>query len=225
MTQPTEYGQTSPLRFSLQGKSIVVEPLRGDGQEAMLRFAGGLPGEDLLFLDRDITQPAVIEQWIKAIASGSLFTVLARHDHEIVGYATIDRGNARWTQHVVELRVVVAESVRGLGIGRLLLELVFEKALEMGVTKLVARMTPDQTGARNLFKRLGFDEEAVLRDHAMDANGLTHDLLVLCYLTKQHVKDRCASCGVPVLTALSLDGMRLCSHCYELRYDELGGGD
>ncbi len=178
-----------------------------------------------MFLDRDITQPPVVDRWIKEVAEGDLFTFLAWQDQDVIGYSTIDRGSASWTRHVVELRVVVAESVRGIGIGRLLLELVFEKSLELGVTKLVARMTPDQTGARNLFQRLGFEEEAVLQDHAMDANGLTHDLLVLCYHTRQHEQSRCASCGVPVLRAISLDGVRLCSHCYELRYEELGGGD
>ena len=64
-----------------------------------------------------------------------------------MGYATYDRGRVRWTRHVAELRVVVAEEVRSIGIGRLLLELVFEMALDGGVTKVIARMTPDQTGA------------------------------------------------------------------------------
>ena len=146
-------------------------------------------------------------------------------DEELIGYATFERGTARWTRHVAELRVVVAESARGRGIGRLLLELVFEMALEDGVTKLLARMTPDQTRAQKLFERLGFQEEAVLRDNAMDANGLTHDLLVLSYHVRDRQESRCGDCGVHVLKALCLDGICLCSHCFEMRYDELGGGD
>ena len=77
---------------------------------------------------------------------------------------------------------------------------------------------------RSLFKRLGFEEEVVLRDHAMGANGVTHDLLMLSFHTRLHQEQRCNSCGVLVLSALALDGARLCSHCYELRYQELGGG-
>ena len=127
-------------------------------------------------------------------------------------------------RHVAELRVVVGPSARGIGIGRLLLELVFEIALAEGVTKLIARMTPIQTVALTLFKRLGFEQEAVLRDHAMGANGLTHDLLVLSFHTRLHPEQRCDACGIPVLAALALDRSRLCSQCYELRYQELGGG-
>ena len=155
---------------------------------------------------------------------GNLVTLVAWQDKSILGYATFDRGTVRWTRHVAELRVVVARSARGMGLGRLLLELVFEMALAEGVTKVIARMTPDQTGALNLFKRLGFEEEAVMRNHAMEASGRTHDLVVLSFHTGRNQEQCCTSCGIPVLTALSLDGFGLCSHCYQLRYQELGGG-
>jgi L-amino acid N-acyltransferase YncA len=126
--------------------------------------------------------------------------------------------------HVAELRVVVAQSARGIGVGKLLLELAFEMVLDLGVTKVIARMTPEQTGALKLFQRLGFAEEAVLRDHALDANGVIHDLMVLSYHTRAHREQCCEACGIPVLEALVLDGSRLCSNCYESRYSELGGG-
>ncbi|MGA2764333.1 MAG: GNAT family N-acetyltransferase [Spirochaetia bacterium] len=190
----------------------------------MITFAGTLPEEDLLFLERDITQPAEVDTWLRDTLEERLVTLVAWEGSAIVGYATIDRGAVRWTCHVAELRVVVAQSAREIGIGRLLLELAFEIALDMGVTKIMARMTPEQTGALKLFQGLGFAQEAVLRDHALDANGLTHDLLVLSFHTRTHREQRCEACGAPVLEALVLDGSRLCSNCYESRYGELGGG-
>ena len=101
----------------------------------------------------------------------------AWEDDVVVGYATFALGIVRWTRHVAELRVVVAQSARGIGIGRLLLELAFETVLNMGVTKVIARMTPDQADALRLFQRLGFAEEAVLRDHAL---GRT-DVPTICW--------------------------------------------
>ena len=98
---------------------------------------------------------------------------MAWEGDRIVGYGTYERGVLhRWTRHVAEFSVAVAQSVRGIGIGRLLLELAFEMVLDAGATKVVARMTPDQTGVMNLFKRLGFSQEAVLRDHALGAGGV-----------------------------------------------------
>ena len=212
------------MRFNLKGRTVVLRPLAAEDSQQMIAFAGALPEDDLLFLERDITQPAEVEAWIKDTLEGDVVTLVAGEDDAVVGYATFNRGNVRWTCHVAELRVVVAQEARGIGVGRLLLELAFEMVLDMGVTKVIARMTPEQSGALKLFQRLGFAEEAVLRDHALDANGVTHDLLVLSFHTPTHREQRCEFCGVPVLEALVLDGSRLCSSCYETRYSDLGTG-
>ena len=105
-----------------------------------------------------------------------------------------------------------------------LLQMAFEKALEEDVTKLIARMTPDQVYARCLFQYLGFEQEAVLRDHATDANRITHDLIVLSLHARKRQENRCGACGIPVLSAQSFDRTRLCSFCYELRCQKLGDG-
>jgi L-amino acid N-acyltransferase YncA len=212
------------MRLSPQGRAIVLRPLAAEDREELIRFAEALPEDDLLFLERDITQPAEVDAWIKDTLEMRLVTLLAWEDGHVVGYATFNRASARWMCHVAELRVVVAQSARGIGIGRLLLELAFEMVLDMGVTKVIARMTREQSGALKLFQRLGFAEEAVLRDHALDANGVIHDLQVLSFHTSAHREQCCEFCGVPVLEALVLDGSRLCLNCYESRYSELGGG-
>jgi L-amino acid N-acyltransferase YncA len=224
MNTHSESKHDFPMRLNLKGRTVVVRPLATGDREHMVAFAQALLEDDLLFLQRDITQPAEVDAWIEDDLQGRLVTLVAWEDDTVLGYATYEPGRARWTRHVAELRVAVAESARGIGIGRLLLELAFEMVLDAGATKIIARMTPDQNGALRLFKRLGFEQEAVLRDHALGVGGLTHDLLVLGFHTRMHQEQRCEDCGIPVLEALSVDGARLCSQCYELRYQELGGG-
>lgn len=224
MTTPSGHKHEFPMRIGLKGRAIDLRPLQAGDEKAMVSFAQSVPKHDLLFLQRDITDPADVDWCIAESLAGRLITIVAKSGDKIVGYATCDRGSVRWTRHVAEVRLIVAETVRGIGVGRLLLELVFEMALDEGVTKVIARMTPDQTEAERLFRRLGFGPEAVLRDHAMSENGQTHDLIVLSFHTKQHSNDRCVSCGAPVLSALFLDGARFCSQCYEDTFQELGGG-
>src|SRR5208337_198385 len=127
-----------PMRFSLKGRTVVLRPLAAEDRERMITFAKALPEDDLLFLERDITQAGEVDAWIKDTLEERVVTLVAWEDDFVVGYATVDRGNARWLCHVAELRVAVAQSARGLGIGRLLLELAFEKVLDMGVTKVIA---------------------------------------------------------------------------------------
>jgi RimJ/RimL family protein N-acetyltransferase len=214
-----------PKEYVLRGHHIVLRPLRIEDTDPMVAFARRLPPNDLLFLHQDITQQTEIEAWSREANEGNLITIVAWEGSDIQGYATFDRGRAQWRRHVAEIRVVVGESVRRIGVGRLLLEMAFEIALEAGVLKVVARMTPYQTQAVELFRRLGFELEATLRDHAMGVHGCTHDLLVYSYFALKKQQQCCDSCGDLIMGGLTLDGSHLCTGCYNTKYAELGGGD
>jgi L-amino acid N-acyltransferase YncA len=147
--------------------------------DRLLRFARTLPAEDLFFLRRDITQPEEIAAWMQDIEAGLNGTILALRDDEVLGYSSVSRAPLNWIRHVAELRVVVAPGARGLGLGRALTDAAFQIALDMGVRKMIAQMTLEQTAAMAVFRRLGFASEALLPDHVIDAGGHTHDLLVM----------------------------------------------
>jgi L-amino acid N-acyltransferase YncA len=143
-----------------------------------LRFTQSLPEHDLLFLRIDITDPDVIDAWLDNIDLERIVTIVAERDGRIYGYGSVHLGNAQWSQHVGELRVLIDESMRGKGLGRALTDAVFAQALDHGIEKMVAQMTLDQKGAIATFEQLGFKAEALLRDHVKDRHGEKHDLLV-----------------------------------------------
>ncbi len=158
---------------------LTVRPMNAGDRAAVLSFADGLPDHDLLFLRRDIRDAEVVDEWIGEIESGQVVTLLATVEDEMVGYASIDRSRLRWSSHVAEIRVVISESARAKGLGRLLVEQAFQAAVAAGIEKLVARMTPDQKGAVAAFEGLGFRPEGLLRNHVRDLSGEKHDLLVM----------------------------------------------
>ncbi|WBL36362.1 hypothetical protein O0235_01960 [Tepidiforma flava] len=92
---------------------MTLRPMGAADREAVLAFARKLPEHDLLFLRRDITQPEAVDDWVDEIERGEILTILAEAGGEVAGYATIHRNSLRWTAHVAELRVTVAESWRG----------------------------------------------------------------------------------------------------------------
>ena len=105
---------------------------------------------------------------------------------EVLGEATVHRESWKSTQHVAELRVIVASKARGLGLGRLLTEEALKLACRSGIEKMMARMTVDQKGAIAVFRGLGFEREALMRDHLKDAEGKTHDLVVMSRRVEAH---------------------------------------
>ncbi len=112
---------------------------------------------------------------------GSTSLLLIDGDSDIAGYATVDRNDLPWSQHVAELRVLVGPQLRGRGLGRLLTEEAFRIALGMGVDKIIGQMTVDQHTAIGVFRSLGFQPEALLRDHVKDRAGEKHDLVILSH--------------------------------------------
>jgi len=168
-----------PRPVPVGGRDITLRAMQPADGDALLRFARSLPEHDLLFLRRDITQPAAIESWVRGIDRGTITSVLAERDGAVLGYVTIDRGEASWSPHVAELRVLVADAMRGKGLGRLLTQEAFALAIELGIEKMVAQMTLDQKGAIAVFESMGFRPEALLHDHVKDRHGNKHDLLVL----------------------------------------------
>jgi RimJ/RimL family protein N-acetyltransferase len=160
------------------GSDLMLRLLRRADREAFRTFTASLTPHDLLFLRTDITSPAVIDSWLDNIDARRTVTIVAERADAIVGYGSLHLGNAAWSQHVGELRVLISGEMRGKGLGRALTDAIFAQALDRGIEKMVAQMTIDQKGAIATFEELGFRAEALLRDHVKDRNGEKHDLLV-----------------------------------------------
>lgn len=162
-----------------RNRSVQVRPMTVADADALHAFFCKISEGDLLFLRRDVTDRAVIESWAMDVASDQTYTLLAEHDGAVVGEASIHRSRAPWSSHIGEIRVVVDAEHRQLGLGTVLVQAIFLEALERGVEKIVAEMTPDQQGAINVFQKLGFQVEGLLRNHVKDRQGVPRDLVVM----------------------------------------------
>ena len=179
---PTESTNTYPRTIKLpDGESVQMRLMTAADRDAMLAFARSLPQEDLLFLRVDITDPEVVDEWIRNIGAGLSTTLLAFDANGIVGYATVHRTRAPWTRGIGELRVNVGRAYRARGLGRSLTAQIFDLARSLGLRKLMANMTTDQHGAQAAFRRLGFVPEALLADYVEDRNGTPRDLVMMSY--------------------------------------------
>jgi GNAT superfamily N-acetyltransferase len=170
-----------PRAVDCSGESITLQLMTSEDEAAVLAFSRALPAHDLLFLRRDITQPKVVSAWVKDIEAGAIATILALRGDDIVGCAAVVRDPLSWSSHVADLRIVIAETMRGRGLGVLLAQEAFALALATGAEKVTAQMTLDQKSALAMFEGLGFAMEAMLRDHVKDRDGKKHDVLVMSH--------------------------------------------
>jgi len=169
-----------PLKLS-DGRSAILRPMTAADKQAVLNFARSLPQDDLLFLRTDITEAAMVDEWLRNIERGATMTVLADIGEHLAGYASLHTEQAQWTRRVGEIRVQVGRPYRGVGLGRQLAAEIFRLGQARGIKKMAAMMTPDQTGARAAFERLGFQVEALLQDWVVDRDGRSRDLLLMSH--------------------------------------------
>ncbi|HEY0383240.1 MAG TPA: GNAT family N-acetyltransferase [Candidatus Elarobacter sp.] len=184
-----------PRSVALGDGDVELRFMRAGDKAAVLAFARELPPHDLLFLPRDIAQPKVLAAWVREIERGAMTTLLAFRGAAVAGCATIASDPLSWSAHVAELRIVVASSARGQGLGRVLTTAAGELAVQSGIEKLVAHMTPDQIGAVTVFETMGYRAEALLRDHVKDGDGVKHDLVILS-LDVERFRARAAAYGL-----------------------------
>lgn len=163
----------------MNGREIVIRPVEHGDVPGVARFAAKLSSHDLLFLNRDIQHARVIDAWMTAVKHGEIDTLVAVDGDTVVATSGIMRDPFSWSAHVFEIRLIFSADLRGQGLGRVMLDKCVELAIEGGAKKLIARMTPDQTGAITLFEEAGFRGEALLRDQVCDRDGRFFDLAVL----------------------------------------------
>lgn len=177
-----EFTDSYPRELKLpDGDEVSINLFTQDDKDAVLAFARSLPEEDLLFLRVDLTQEDVVDDWIANVESNNSTTIVAYSGDNLVGYATVHRSPARWTRRVGEIRVNVAASHRGKGLGRNLTAQIFDISRGLELRKLMANMTTDQHSAQAAFRRLGFVPEALLADYVEDRNGVSRDLVIMSY--------------------------------------------
>jgi RimJ/RimL family protein N-acetyltransferase len=161
------------------GRIVTLRLMETADRDRVLDFARSLSPDDVLFLRKDITNPDVVDGWIRDIEAGRTVTVLAEGDGDVIGYGSLWRDESFWGRHLGEIRVLVRLDYRGLGVGRRLAFDVFAIAKDLALDKLIARMTPEQKRTRARLERLGFTVDALLRGFVRDRNGKARDLLVM----------------------------------------------
>jgi GNAT superfamily N-acetyltransferase len=159
-------------------------------QGALAAFIERVPEGDRTFFREDVLAADVAARW--QTDGGERW--VACYDEAIVGYVGIvpDVG---WSSHVGELRLVVDGTRRREGIGQGLARHGLLRALDTGLAKIVVQIAATQESTLQMFAGLGFEAEALLKDHVQDQAGERHDLVIMSHLTS-HVRDDMYTAGI-----------------------------
>lgn len=105
--------------------------------------------------------------------------LVARRGTQVIGWAALNAVSRREAYAgVAEAAIYVAESERGQGAGRLLLEALIAEAEEAGIWTLQAAVFPENAASTGLFKACGFRTVGT-RERIAKHHGVWRDTLLL----------------------------------------------
>ena len=179
---------TYPQSISLDdGSTITLRPLLKTDEAALVEYFGSLPPEDRLCLKEDVTDPSVIENWIYDLNYDTILPLVALHDGNIVGDATLHFNPIGWTRHQAELRLTTSTQYRVRGLGTTLLQNLIDIATRLGLEQISIEIPPVLDKAFYLFEKMGFKEVANLTGFVKDLEGTESDLVLMVkYLQEQN---------------------------------------
>lgn len=149
-----------------------------DDTDDVRAFFAALTPEARTFFWADITDPIVAAAWAGDERRAPMVVV---DDGRIVAFGALVP-LSEWSSHVAELVLVVASDARRQGRGRALANAMLLAALERGFTKVTVQVAADQSGAMAMFQAIGFQAEALLRDHLRTpGTGQKRDLVILAH--------------------------------------------
>ncbi len=154
--------------------TLQIDPmLSADWTEVRAIYMEGIATRQATF---EIQTPSW-EAWDTAHLSSA--RLVARQDKTLVGWAALSPVSVRQVHAgVAEVSVYVAQSQRGVGVGRRLLEALIAASEANGIWSLQAVMFPENAGSVALHRRCGF-RDVGHRERIASLDGVWRDTILL----------------------------------------------
>lgn len=166
-----------------------------DGRAALIRFAEPRDAEALIDQINEVGAEEVYimterfsksvgeeEEFLRNLDRRETLFLVAVLDGRLVGSADVCRGAQSKNAHTASLGVAIRKEVRGLGLGRAMLEEMIRWAKSVGVRKLTLGVFATNESAIALYQQLGFAEEARLKGQVVLQGRPVDELLMALWL-------------------------------------------
>lgn len=172
--------QKFPKEVQLKdGLKCKIRPLRREDETAFHEFFLAVPEQERMFIKHRVTEPEVIRDWCENIDLHRNLPLLAFHDGQILGDATLHQQMGGWKRHIGRVSVLVHPKFRGRGIARALISELLEIARFTGLEKVEAEFIGQQQAAVKTFAMLGFSQLMSLEDYVKDMQAIKHDYILM----------------------------------------------
>ena len=162
------------------GTGVTLRPLKDGDENALFEMFRRLSVDDLWFLNHDVSDPGLIADWINNLDTNRVISIVALLEGRIVGNAVLMMKRHGAKSHIGKVRISVDPGFRDRRLGTWMLLDLVNLSMAMGLQMLVMRLVQDRDASLiNGVRKLGFIEEAVLKNYLMGGEGQAHNLVIM----------------------------------------------
>ena len=162
------------------GSGVTLRPLKDGDEDALFGMFKRLSEDDLWFLNRDVFGSGLVDDWVKNLDPSRVVSLVALLKGRIIANAVLMMKTYGAKSHIGKIRISVDPSFREKRLGTWMLLDLVNMAMSIRLKILVMRLVQDRDSTViNGIRKLGFIEEAVLKDYVLDREGNPHNLIIL----------------------------------------------
>jgi len=146
------------------GRAALIRPVEPGDADALIEHVNEIGAEQVYIMTEQLRMTADEErEMIRKIDLRQTLFLVAFVDRRLVGSADIERGRQLKNAHTASLGVAIRKPVRGLGLGKAILEDLIRWGKDQGIRKVTLGVFATNASAITLYRQLGFSEEGRLR--------------------------------------------------------------
>jgi ribosomal protein S18 acetylase RimI-like enzyme len=162
------------------GTGVTLRPLKKGDEDLLFKMFSRLSQDDRWFLDHNVADFALIENWVKTTDPERAVSIVAVLGGQIIAHATLIRKYYGAKSHIGNIRISVDPSFRGKHLATWMLLDLINLAMAIGLESLVMQLVEERDSSLiKSVKKLEFFEKATLKDYAKDREGSPHNLVIM----------------------------------------------
>ena len=162
------------------GTGITLRSLADGDQDGLYRMFHRFPKDELWFLNHDVNDRALIDQWIVNLNSRRVVSIVALLEGRVIANAVLMMKEYGAKKHIGKIRIAVAPDMREKRLGTWMLLDLINLGVAIGLRILVMRLIEDRDNdVIQGVKKLDFVERAILKDYVLDMEENPHNLVLL----------------------------------------------
>jgi hypothetical protein len=159
------------------GRTVVLRPAAPTDAESLIAFVDGVGAEGVYITTEKMRYTVPEErEFIGKIDGHTALFLVATLDGALVGSMDLIRGSETKNAHTASVGIAIRKDLRGLGLGKAMMEAGIRWARSVGIHKLTLGVFATNERALALYRKLGFEEEGRLKGQVLLA-GLPVDEL------------------------------------------------